>query len=150
MSTAAVVPVTAGARAAADTAGQSQQPEPGAPEWAVVQVANDYAIARPVLEALQEERLVSPPFAATLFSEVQPPVAAYVAPPVWENDPQAAAYLQPRVEALDEAQRAAFDHALSREVALIQGPPGMVPTVRVFRTHACIPCISCRLRTSCG
>lgn len=100
-----------------------------------MQVANDYAIARPVLEALQEERLVSPPFAATLFSEVQPPATAHVAPPMWQNDPQAAAYLQPRVEALDEAQRAAFDHALSREVALIQGPPGTLPTMCAFKTH---------------
>lgn len=92
--------------------------------WTAVQVAHDYAIARPVLEALQEERLVTPPFGGTLFSETQPPAARPVAAPMWQNDPEAAVYLQPRVEALDAAQRDAFEHALSREVALIQGPPG--------------------------
>lgn len=91
-----------------------------------VQLAHDFAVYKPVLQALQEERLLTPPFAETLFSEAKPPVAGMIAPPVWENDERAAAWLQRRVETMDDAQRAAFDHALGRKVALIQGPPGMV------------------------
>lgn len=91
-----------------------------------VQLAHDFAVYKPVLEALQEERLLTPPFAETLFSEAKPPVSGIIAPPVWENDESASAWLQRRVETMDDAQRAAFDHALGRKVALIQGPPGIV------------------------
>lgn len=94
-----------------------------------VQLAHDFAVYKPVLEALQEERLVTPPFESTLFSETQPPVSAPVPPPVWQNDETAAAWLQSRVESMDDAQKAAFDHALSRSVALVQGPPGAIASL---------------------
>eukprot|EP00892_Ulva_mutabilis_P006560 jgi/Ulvmu1/4276/UM197_0003.1 len=110
--------------AGADRAHAEEAENVPAARMTAVQVAHDFAVARPVLEALQEERLVTPPFGKTLFAEERPPPALPVAPPLWENDPVASAYLQHRVEGLDHAQREAFDQALRREVALIQGPPG--------------------------
>eukprot|EP00892_Ulva_mutabilis_P000793 jgi/Ulvmu1/10714/UM067_0041.1 len=89
-----------------------------------VQLAHDFAIYKPVLQALQEERLLTPPFGDTLFSETQPPLASPVPAPAWENDETASGWLQSRVGTMDNAQRAAFDHALTRSVAMIQGPPG--------------------------
>lgn len=120
---AAAGPGAGAATRGAEATGEGADQGP-VPVMTAVQVAHDFAIARPVLEALQEERLVSPPFGRTLFAEDLPPPANPIAPPQWENDPTAAAYLHPRIQALDPAQREAFNHALGREVALIQGPPG--------------------------
>lgn len=108
-----------------------------------VQLAHDFAVYKPVLQALQEERLLTPPFGDILFSEAKPPVSGFVAPPVWENDESAAAWLQRRVETMDDAQRAAFDHALGRRVALIQGPPG-IQRCHVQPSNGAARCRHCR------
>lgn len=91
-----------------------------------VQVAHDFGVCKPVLQALQEDRLLTPPFGDIIFAANQPQ-AGLIDPPVWQNDDRMAAWLAPRLQTMDPAQKEAFDHALSRKVALIQGPPGPLP-----------------------
>ena len=90
-----------------------------------VQVAHDFGVCKPVLQALQEDRLLAPPFGDTLFTDArQQPQTGHVTAPIWQNDESMAPWLQKRLETMDPAQQRAFDHALSHKVALIQGPPG--------------------------
>jgi hypothetical protein len=91
-----------------------------------VQIASAFAISKPVLEALQSERILQPPFGHVLFAKGKP-APRCLPPPSWENDEATAGWLQQRLDSMDPAQKQAFDEALSREVALIQGPPGMQP-----------------------
>ena len=91
-----------------------------------VQVAHDFGVCKPVLQALQEDRLLTPPFGDTLFSAAgQPPQTGHVEPPAWQTDEAMAGWLQERLDTMDPTQHQAFDHALSRKVALVQGPPGV-------------------------
>jgi hypothetical protein len=90
----------------------------------LVQVSSDFGICHPVLQALQEERFLTPPFGETIFHAGGNPAVEYIAAPEWQNDVEIAGWVQGRYDAMDPAQRSAFDHALSRKVALIQGPPG--------------------------
>jgi hypothetical protein len=91
-----------------------------------VQIAHDFGVCKPVLQALQEDRLLEPPFSQTLFTATgKAPQSEYIAPPTWQTDEQMAAWLYKRLDTMDPAQQEAFDHALSRKVALIQGPPGV-------------------------
>jgi hypothetical protein len=89
-----------------------------------MQVSSDFGICFPALQALQEDRFLTPPFGETIFHSVRNPVAGYIAPPEWQNDKATASWVQRRYDAMDPAQQRAFDHALSSKVALIQGPPG--------------------------
>ena len=87
----------------------------------LVQVSHDFAVAQPVLRALQAcVALPMPELAAAAGAAA----AGAVAPPVWQNDGTVAPWLQGRVDMFDDAQRDAFTHALSNRVALVQGPPG--------------------------
>lgn len=103
----------AGARAgAAGPAGQGA--------W-LVQVAHDFGIIKPILKTLQSAELLDLPFKAQIFEQSHgSPIAA----PEWQIDEAAAAWIEPRLRRMDDAQREAFEHATTAPVALIQGPPG--------------------------
>lgn len=98
-----------------DTSAAARRPD-------LVQAAPDFGICKPVLLALQEDRLVDPPIAELFTGEHA--AAPALQPPVWQNDVDAATWLQKRLDMFDDAQTAAFSHALQRRLAIIQGPPG--------------------------
>ena len=88
----------------------------------IVQAAPDFGISKPVLQALQDERLLQPPL-PELFTGDHSQVALLDAP-VWQNDEDVAKWVQAQLDMFDKAQRSAFDGALRQRVALVQGPPG--------------------------
>lgn len=63
--------------------------------------------------------------------------AGTIAPPAWEQQPDAAEWIETQLQRFDEAQTAAFHFALTSKVAMIQGPPGVHPS------HACSCIIIC-------
>ena len=89
----------------------------------LVQAAPDFGICKPVLLALQEEQLVNPPI-EELFTGKHDGAGA-LPPPAWQNDEDAATWLQSKLDLFDDAQTAAFHYALRLRLAIVQGPPGV-------------------------
>jgi hypothetical protein len=91
-----------------------------------VQISNNFGVCRPILEALQSSRLAAPPFASTLFGGDHSRPLKPLSEPNWQVEANASTreWLEAQIVKMDAAQQAAFHEALSRPVALIQGPPG--------------------------
>ena len=89
-----------------------------------VQVSNNFGVSRPVLQALQSGCLADPPFQDVLFTQKHGEEQQQLAPPPWEADVRTRQWMQPQLDKMDAAQRAAFDVSLVQPVSLIQGPPG--------------------------
>lgn len=93
-----------------------------------VQISSNFGVTRPVLQALQAPALAEPPFARELLGGQHgaDELAALAVPePEWRQDNATREWLEQQLARMDGAQRAAFDSAVTRRVALIQGPPGV-------------------------
>lgn len=91
---------------------------------AAIQAADGFPIGQTVLEALKADKFLNPPFARELFCGQRSGAGVAIDPPSVHNSPAAEAFLQGRLAMFDGPQREAYDHALRRRTALIQGPPG--------------------------
>ena len=89
-----------------------------------IQAADAYPIGQSILEALKADTFLEPPFAREVFCRRHHGAGVELDPPDVTSDAAATAFLEERRRTFDERQREAFDQALRRRTALVQGPPG--------------------------